>query len=106
MTTYQLTVGDRLVPLRKQLVDRDGNPVDLTGSTVAFRMVNAAGTVKINNAAAVIESAATGEVRYDWAAGDVDTAGEFWGWFIRTQGGKTEHYPSGASFAVLIHPAT
>lgn len=69
-----------------------------TRTSVAFRMVDSAGAVKINNAAAVIVDATTGQVRYDWQAADVNTLGMFSPWFIRTSGGRTEHFTGQGNF--------
>ncbi len=102
MFTHNQTVGDRLEPLRKQLLDRGGVPVNLSGATITFRMISRAdGSVKIANAAAIIENAAEGRVRYEWAANDVNTAGDYWAWFIRSNGSTVERYPTG--FQLLIH---
>ena len=90
-----LTVGDRRRSFARTLENPDGTPLDLTGMTVAFRMVNAAdNAVKINNAAAAVVTAAEGKVRFDWGATDVDTAGTYFVWFIVTDGAsKVETYP-------------
>ena len=101
MEQREFTVGDRLISLSAKLYRPSGSPVVLgVAETIAFRMVSAAGAVKVDDQAAVVVSvgaAATNtpaEVRYDWAAADVDTAGTYVGWFIRTSGGQTEHFPS------------
>jgi hypothetical protein len=68
---------------------------DLTGLTVTFSMVNAAtGAVKVSAQSATIVTAASGIVSYDFAAGDVDTAGIYWGRFTVTQSGETNTYPA------------
>lgn len=92
-----LTVGDRRTPLTDALTDSSGAAIDLTGHTVALRMVAEDGTVKINSAAGSVDSPATnGYVTYNWAAGDVDTAGTYWYWWVvtRTSDGKVEHFPA------------
>lgn len=102
MITREFTVGDRLVSLSAKLYRPDGSVVVLgAAETVAFRMILVSdGTVKVNDQAATIVSRGStttnspAEVRYDWAAADVDTSGEFCCWFIRTSGGQTEHFPS------------
>jgi len=103
------TQNDRRVSLADTLTDRAGNAIDLTGFTVKLRMVarepdDSYGDVKIDDQAATIVDAATGSVRYDWLAGDVDTAGDFYYWWLVIDGSKTEHYPVGARALVTFEP--
>ena len=83
-------VGDRQ-PSITETITVDGDPFDLSSSTVTFNM-RAVGTstATIDAAAAVIVTAASGSVRYDWAADDVDTAGTFLIWWEVTTGGKIQ----------------
>lgn len=78
-----------------QLVDASTNsPINLTGSTVAFRMISQADkSVKINNASATLTDAPNGKVAYSWTGTDLDTAGLYWGWWLVTTNGKTENFP-------------
>lgn len=100
MITREFTVGDRLTSLLADLYASNGQPVVLgVADTVAFRMITTAGVVKVNDqAAAIVTRGVAGttpaQVRYDWAAADVDTAGTYCGWMIRTAGGLTEHFPT------------
>ena len=101
------TQNDRRTSIADILTDGKGNPLDLSNSTVAFRMVKKSdSTVKVNNAAATIDSTTKGEVSYAWGASDLDTAGSFWAWWILTSGGKTEHFPGdGKKLTVIVEPA-
>lgn len=70
----------------------DDTVFDLSSSTVKF-MMRAVGssTPKVNATAVIVNPPGTdGEVRYDWAAADVDTAGNYLVWWEVTTAGKTE----------------
>lgn len=80
--TLRRVVGNR-EPIAAQLLDANGDAVDLTGRTLYFRMVElSGGTVVVNNVAATVTDAATGLVQYSPAAEDVDTAGVYGCYFI------------------------
>lgn len=82
-------VGNRN-PAITQTITINGVAVDLTGSTVTFRMrPMGSSTLKVN-AAAQIVNASAGQVQYVWAAPDVDTAGVYLCWWVVTSGGKTQ----------------
>lgn len=102
--TQKFTKGDLLRVPKAKLKNRDGTPVDLTGMTVKFRMVNQTGAVvEVNDASATVVNALTGEVKYQWVVGDIDTAGSYWAWFIRVEGGQTEHFPAGHLYEIIIY---
>jgi subtilase family serine protease len=103
MIRREFVKGDLLIPLYATLQDGAGQPIDLTDTTVAFYMKDAVTDVmKVNAAAATIIDAPTGNIKYDWVAGDVDTLGEYWGWFVRTKGGKTGTHPIGKQLFIVI----
>lgn len=78
----------------------DGVAFALTTSTVKFKMrAVGSATLKVDSAAVVV-SAPAGTVRYDWAAADVDTAGDYLGWWeVTLPGGKVQDHPE---FAIEI----
>lgn len=87
--------------LLRTLTNADGTAIDLTNATVIFNMrIRNSSTLKIDGAAAVIVTAASGIVRYEWDTGDLDTAGFYEGEFEVTFGDSTvitvpneEHIP-------------
>lgn len=94
MSTYLHAVGDRSPSLTGTVTVDDGS--DLSGSSAKFQMrLETSSTLKVDSAA-VVTSAGVGSLtaRYDWAAGDVDTAGDYIGWFLVTlPSGKTQRGP-------------
>lgn len=82
-------VGNRNPSITEQITS-GGSPVDLTGATVTFKMrpLNSS-TEKVSQPATVVD-AAQGQVRYDWADVDVNTAGFFLVWWEVTLAGKTQ----------------
>jgi hypothetical protein len=68
-------------PSLTDTINVDGLPFNLTGSTVKLRMrLESSGTLKVDTPAVVV-SAVNGQVRYDWAAADVDTSGRYVAWW-------------------------
>jgi hypothetical protein len=85
--------GDRS-PSLTDTIKVDGVAFDLTGSSVKFQMrLETSQTLKVDSAAAIVSPTA-GTVRYDWAAGDVDTEADYIGWWLVTlPSSKTQRTP-------------
>ncbi len=98
--------GDTLPYLDFTLVsDTSDTPHNLSGATVTFSMIDDNGDSKIQNGACTIVGAATGEVRYSFAAADTDTAGIFYGEFqVVFSSGKKLSFPEGEYIRITITP--
>lgn len=85
------SVGNRNPSITENLVYADGTSVDLTSSTVKFKMrALRSATLKVDAAATIVGAPTAGNVRYDWAAADVDTDAYFLCWWEVTTAGKTQ----------------
>ena len=87
-------VGARQPPLFGTLsTDSATDPLP-AGATATFsmRLVNSS-TLKIDHVAATVVSEPLNQLRYDWAAADVNTAGYYVGWWTVTISGQTEDSP-------------
>lgn len=99
--THYMAVGDLRTALGRQLT-QGRSPVDLSGLTVQAKMVQAdanapSGTVVFDWQATgvTVVDAATGKVKYSFAASDVDTAGTFYLWFRIGDGTNWDTFPPG-----------
>lgn len=88
--------GDRRTAIAATLRDASGVAVNLTGTTVAFKMVNSANTVVIASEAATIDSATAGTVSYSPSAAFAALlAGDYYAWWVvtRTSDSRKDHFP-------------
>lgn len=100
--TLELWRGNRL-PLLTDTITSNDTAVDLTGSTVLFYMRNdTSAALKINGSTATITSAPAGQVSYSWSADDVDTVGDFYGWWTVNESGLSQDTPE-FSISIVEH---
>jgi hypothetical protein len=101
-TTIAVKRNDLAPSVVGTLTNADGTVVNLTGSTVRFKMRDNRGQLKVN-ALATVTSPAAGAVSYDWVLGDTDTAGPFQAELeVTLPSGKVETFPNRGFIPVLI----
>lgn len=93
--SFSIKRNDRSPAYEVTLEAPAGTPVDLTGCSVKFIMtLEGSSTAKVD-AAAVVDSAADGEVSYSWGATDTDTAGLYRAeWQVTFAGGIKRTFPA------------
>src|SRR5215472_13120630 len=101
MATITMYQGDTLPALTKQLLDPNGNIINLTGTTIVLKTVSAgqvtatlAGTVTITNAT-------NGNISYAWNAADTATPGQYNLWYVVTTGGGAKEHSVGPDTLVI-----
>lgn len=72
--SFYIKRNDTAPSLEAQLIDADGNPINLDMCGVRFIMQDGFGRVNINRPATIID-AAQGRVQVDWQEGDTSVAG-------------------------------
>jgi hypothetical protein len=106
---FTIGQGDTASILTDTLEDQDGNPVDISGATVAFKMRKLDATTPTVNAAASNKQngdgtdGSKGKVSYTW--GNVDTAvpGSYVGqWVVTYSSGKVQTFPNWTYISILI----
>ena len=79
---FYIGQNDTASPIKRDLKDAFGSPVNLTGASVKFSMrVKPAGTVKVDGATATVVTAGLGRVKYNFTASNTNTADEYEGEF-------------------------
>lgn len=100
---FYIKQNDTSPAIQKNCLDYNGDAVNVTGATVEFHMrAKNSSTVKVSAAGSVVNGAA-GTVKYQWAAGDTDTAGDFEGEFQITYADSTiETFPNAGYIDIKI----
>ena len=102
--TFYIKANDTASFLTRDLKDAFGAPVNVTGAAVKFSMrVKPAGTIKVDDEDAVIVTAGTGRVRYEWTAANTNTADEYEAEFqVTYANGKIQTFPNDGHLPIVI----
>lgn len=74
---FYIKEGDTSPSIQVQLLEDDGNEVDLTSASVMFRMKRVGDDTFTVDGSATIDDAATGKASYSWSDGDTDDIGYY-----------------------------
>ena len=104
-----LKENDLVPSIIATIKDLNGDVVNLTpAASVTFTMRDQyTGVIKINaTAASFVAPQTSGQVKYDWAAGDTDTAGDYIAEFTVTwtAGSKLQTAPQTTHLYITIFP--
>ncbi len=102
---FYIAQGDTLPAISATLLQEDGEPANLTGAAVVFRMKNIEQSVRISArviGTATIVEAGAGKVRYDWKPGETAIAGLYLAEWVVTIGGAVSTYPNSRYLLVQI----
>lgn len=107
MTVFTIHRGDTGPAFEKSLNDSLGQPVDITGFTeVDFHMRDVDyNTVVDDDTTGAVEvvTASSGDVLYQWQAGDTDTLGSYKAEFVVTfSDGTTQTFPQQGMYDVEV----
>ena len=100
---FRIKTNDTGPVLSVTLTDANGNGIGLAGASARFHMkAFGATSLKIDAPATIIDDV-NGVVKYDWVAGDTDTAGTYYGEIEVTYGDATvETFPNNGYFTIII----
>jgi hypothetical protein len=99
---FTIKKDDLLPVIQATVTDADDAVVDLTGGTVKFLMMDAAGVLKINTTGGFVTDGSDGQVKYEWASDDTDTAGDYRAEFEITMSGKPVTAPNDDYLTIKI----
>ena len=101
---FYIGQNDTASPIKRDLKDAFGSPVNLTGASVKFSMrVKPAGAVKVNGSSATVVTAGIGRVQYNFTASNTETADEYEGEFeVTFSDGSIQTFPNLGYIPVFV----
>ena len=102
-STFNIKRNDTSPIIAGTCKDSDGTAIDITGATIRFHLINAAGTTVVDAAGAIV-SATAGTVSYTWQTADTTTSGNHTAEFeVTYSGGAIETFPNRGFIPVRIY---
>lgn len=96
---FHIKQGNTSPALEAQLIDNEGNPVDLNGTTVRFQSRLVGDDIPTVDDTAKITDPDEGIVVYEWKSGDTDTDGSYIAEFdVDYSGGTSDNFESDETF--------
>jgi hypothetical protein len=105
-----ILVQDDVAPVPQAvLTDTAGNPLNLEGASVRFRLVDyRSGLWAVDRPATILQNTPNlgtwGQVAYYWQQGDTHVPGLYRATFITDYGNGPQHFPPDNSYFILIEP--
>lgn len=100
---FVIKQGDTAPRLVGELIDGDGNAVNVHGAAVALHLHGLTVENDTSKTAVVLAGDPSSTVYYDWAAGDTDDAGYYAGeWQVTYSNGQIETFPNGGVFLLQV----
>src|SRR5437870_113496 len=90
MSSHPLFWKNNRNPPITETITANGDPVDLSAASVRFKMRPVGSTTLKVDQPISNTAGADGVVRYDWGAGDLDTACQYLVWWEVTLGSRTQ----------------
>ncbi|NHX41392.1 MULTISPECIES: BppU family phage baseplate upper protein [Haloarcula] len=101
--TFYLKSSDTAPVIEATLTDSTGSPINLTGASVRFAMLEPRGAVVTIDTGATIADTTNGVVRYSWAEEDTATPGRYRAEFVVTyEDGSVETFPNVGYHDIII----
>lgn len=99
---FVIKQNDTLPNLEAQLMDCEGNPINLDLCGVDFHMKALDGEIKVDRPVTIID-VENGKIKVEWQEGDTDTTGTFKCEFeVNMPDGKILTVPNGGYFLISI----
>lgn len=103
---FYIKQDDEIPVIEAQLTDSQGNPIDLSNSTVTLHVAKPRGLGNVFSKEANVVDGENGVVHYVWEEGDTSETGRFRAEFtVEYINGDTETFPNSGYETIFIDPS-